>query len=83
MESILIDQMKESWGQTFEELTNSERLWLLFSLTGAMTAEISPHYDPDAVDECIIPACERLHELTFLEQLGLAEALVNQIKTNM
>ena len=78
----LLDEMKEIWGQTFEQLNNSERLWLLSSLTGTMIAEASPYYDPHKVDGCITPATERFNELSFQEQLDLAEALINQIKSN-
>ncbi|MHC5722648.1 MAG: hypothetical protein ACYT04_33695 [Nostoc sp.] len=78
----LIDEMKEIWGETFEQLNNSERLWLLSSLTGTMTAEASPYYDPHKVDGCVTPATERFNELSFQEQLGLCEALINQIKSN-
>lgn len=77
----LLGEMEDSWGSTFEQLNNSERLWLLSSLVGTMTADENEHYNPHAVDDAIVPACERLHELSFLDRLGLAEALINQIKT--
>jgi len=76
----LLDEMKESWGQTFEELNNSERLWLLSSLTGTMTDSATDDYDPYKVGDHITAATERFDELSFYEQLALAEALVNQIK---
>lgn len=81
--SSLLDEMKQIWGETFEQLNNSERLWLLSSLTGTMTAEASPCYDPHKVDGCVTPATERFDELSFHQQLGLAEALINQIKSNL
>lgn len=80
--SSLLDEMKQIWGETFEQLNNSERLWLLSSLTGTMTAESNSYYDPHEVDDCITPASERFNELSFKEQLGLCEALINQIKSN-
>lgn len=78
----LLDEMKEIWGQTFEQLNNSERLWLFSSLVGTMTAETTPYYNPNEVDDCITVATERFRELSFKEQLALAEALINQIKSN-
>ncbi len=81
--SSLLDEMKQIWGETFEQLNNSERLWLLSSLTVTMTAEVSPYYDPHKVDGCITPATERFNELSFKEQLDLASALINQIKFNL
>ncbi|WP_341532243.1 hypothetical protein WKK05_41030 (plasmid) [Nostoc sp. UHCC 0302] len=79
----LLDEMKSTWGQTFEQLNNSERLWLLSSLVGTMTADATAYYDPNEVDDCITVATERFDELSFSEQLGLAEALINQIKSNL
>lgn len=79
----LLDDLKEIWGQTFEQLNNSERLWLLSSLVGIMTAETTAYYDPNEVDDCITVATERFDELSFHQQLGLASALINQIKSNI
>ena len=76
----LLGDMEESWGSQFQELNNSERLWLLFTLLGTMSADTSDHYDPYAVDSSIVPVGERFRELGFSDQLGLAEALINQIK---
>lgn len=81
--SSLLDEMKSAWGQTFEQLNNSERLWLLSSLTGTMTADATAHYNPHEVDDCITDATERFDELSFHEQLSLAEAILNQIKSNL
>ena len=78
----LLGEMESSWGSQFEELNNSERLWILFSLMGTMTADKSEHYDPYAVDGYVVPATERFNELSFTDQLGLAEALINQIRTH-
>lgn len=63
-----------------EALNNSERLWLLSSLTGTMTADATENYDPNLVGNHITSATERFDELSFYEQLALAEALLNQIK---
>lgn len=48
-----------------------------------MTAEANSYYDPHKVDDCVTPATERFNELSFQEQLGLCEALINQIKSNL
>jgi hypothetical protein len=79
-DSGLLSDMEESWGSTFQELNNSERLWMLYSLIGTITASASENYDPHEVNECIQPAIERFNELSFFDQLGLAEALINQIR---
>ena len=76
----LIADMQNAWGSTFEELNNSERLWLLSSLTGIMTADPTDDYDPYKVGSRITDATERFDELSFYEQLALAEAVIHQIK---
>jgi hypothetical protein len=77
--STLFDEMQEAWGSTFEVLNNSERLWLLSSVTGAMTAGVSEDYEPMDVGD-LAPVTERFNELSFYEQVALAEALIHQIK---
>ncbi|WP_414588751.1 hypothetical protein [Scytonema sp. PCC 10023] len=79
-DSGLLGDMEESWGSTFEALNTSERLWMLFSLVGGITAEASENYNPNEVREYIVPAIERFGELNFSDQLGLAQALIEQIK---
>ncbi len=76
----LLQDMEESWGGTFEALNNSERLWMLFSLIGNITADASENYNPGEIRESIVPAIERFDELSFYDQLGLAQALIEQIK---
>lgn len=78
-DSTLLDEMKEIWGQTFEALNNSERLWLLSSVTGMITAEATENYNPHEVGD-LTSATERFDELGFYEQVALAEALIHQIK---
>lgn len=75
----LLDEMKKAWGQTFEALNNSERLWLLSSVTGTMTADATENYDPYQVRD-LTSATERFDELSFYEQVVLVEALIHQIK---
>jgi hypothetical protein len=79
-DSGLLGDMEESWGSTFEALNNSERLWMLFSLVGNITADASENYDPSEIREYTLPAIDRLNELSFSDQLGLAQALIEQIK---
>ncbi|MBW4568060.1 MAG: hypothetical protein KME31_08555 [Tolypothrix carrinoi HA7290-LM1] len=78
----LLGEMEESWGSYFEEINNSERLWFLFRLFGTMTANAGENYNPYEVQEVISPACDRLNELSIWDQLGLASALIDQIKAN-
>ena len=72
----LLGDMEQSWGTYFEELTQSEKLWLLSYLTGTICADKSENYNPHDVADSIIPVCERLGELEFGEQLGLAQFLI-------
>ncbi|NEU76706.1 hypothetical protein PI95_030410 [Hassallia byssoidea VB512170] len=76
----LLDEMKECWGQTFEQLNNSERLWLLSSVIGMMTGGVTENYNPHDVSDGVADATERFDELSFYEQVALAEALIHQIK---
>jgi len=81
-ENSLLDEMKESWGQTFEELNNAQRLWILQSVGLTLFQA-----DPDSVldsehDSEIEEATERLDELSRYELLALLEALVAQVKSN-
>ena len=39
----LLGEMEESWGSSFEELTQSEKLWLLATVTGVITLPIKVH----------------------------------------
>lgn len=74
--------MEASWGSCFEALTQSERIWMLSILTGLMCADQTENYDATDVGDEIIPAYERFDELSFSDQLGLATALLEQIKSN-
>jgi hypothetical protein len=76
----LLDEMKESWGQSFEELNNAQRLWMLQSVgLNLFNADPESTLDSDHDDE-IASVIERLDELNKYEILSLLEALVNQIK---
>ena len=72
----LLSDLSDSWGSYFGELTKSEKLWMLSSVTGMICADKSEHYNPHDVSDDIIPACERLGELEFGDQLGLAQFLI-------
>lgn len=78
----LLGEMEQSWGSRFEALNNSERLWFLFRLFETMTANAGENYSPYEVNEVILPACDRLNELSIWDQLGLASALLDQIKAS-
>jgi len=78
----LIDEMKESWGQTFEALNNAQRLWMLQSVSSYLF-----NADPNSTlnsehDQEIEEAIERFDELSRYELLALLEALVAQVKSN-
>lgn len=78
----LLGEMEEEWGgSTFEKLNQSERLWVLSTLTGVMCAEATENYDPHQVGNDLVDIYERFHELEFSDQLGLAQALIDQIKS--
>jgi len=78
----LLGEMEASWGSCFEQLNNSERIWMLSTLTGLMCADKTDQYDPYAVGDEITAAYERFDELDFSNQVALAEALLEQIKNN-
>lgn len=79
-DSELLGDMQKSWGSNFEELTQSEKLWMLATVTGAITAEQTENYDPSDVGDRIALACERLDELGFSNQLGFAQFLIDNLK---
>ncbi len=76
----LLGDMEESWGDNFEQLTQSEKFWLLYSICGSLTASQSAFYNPHDVSDVLIPATERLHELDFSERLGLAQFIIDKLK---
>ncbi len=76
----LLGEMEKSWGDYFEKLSPSEKLWLLFSIFGSLTADKSSHYDPQDVDDAIVSATERLDELEFSDRLGLAQFVLDKLK---
>jgi len=77
----LLGEMEENWGgSTFEKLNQSERIWVLSTLTGVMCADATENYDPYQVGDDLVDIYERFHEINFSTQLGLAEALIAQLK---
>ncbi|HEY9665260.1 MAG TPA: hypothetical protein V6C91_00560 [Coleofasciculaceae cyanobacterium] len=80
--SQLIEQMQESWGQQFEQLNISEKIWLLSYVVGHMGAEESEFYKPNEIDNCVSLAGEQISELSFYQQIDLAKALIHQIENN-
>ena len=78
----LLDEMKESWGQTFETLNNAQRLWILQAV-GSYLFNTDPNSTLDSEhDSEIEEAIERFDELSRSDLLGLLEALVGQLKSN-
>jgi hypothetical protein len=76
----LLGEMEEAWGSYFQALNNSERIWMLSTLTGLMCADKTENYDPYDVGDRITDATERFHELSYSDQLGLAAAILDQLK---
>ena|GEM_PF-961217 len=76
----LIAEMQDAWGSAFEKLNQSERIWVLSTLTGVMCADATENYDPYQVGDDLVDIYERFHEINFSTQLGLAEALIAQLK---
>jgi len=78
----LIDEMKESWGETFDALNNAQRLWMLQSV-GSYLFNADPNSTLNSEhDEEIEEAIERFDELSRYELLALLEALVAQVKSS-
>jgi len=78
----LIDEMKESWGQTFEALNNAQRLWLIHqSALYLFTCHPEHNIDRQHDDE-VGQVTARLDELSRYELIALLEALVAQVKSN-
>jgi hypothetical protein len=75
----LLGEMEEAWGSYFQSLNNSERIWMLSCLTGTMCADATDNYDPYQVRD-LTDATERFHELSYSDQLGLATAILDQLK---
>ncbi len=76
----LLGDMEESWGDNFEQLSQSEKFWLLYSICGSLTAHQSAFYNPHDVSDVLVPATERLHELDFSDRLGLAQFIIDKLK---
>lgn len=73
----LISESEHYWGSYFQGLTQSEKLWMLATVTGVITADRSDNYEPMDVSDVIVPTCESLHNLDYQEQLALARFLLN------
>ena len=75
----LISEAEHYWGSYFQGLTQSEKLWMLSTLTGVLTADKTENYDPYDVSDDITPMCESLHNLEYEQQLALARFLLNTL----
>ncbi|MBA3920194.1 MAG: hypothetical protein H0X31_00225 [Nostocaceae cyanobacterium] len=76
----LLGEMESSWGDFFEQLNQSEKFWLLYSICGSLTAEKSAFYNPHDVSDVLVSATERLDELHFTDRLGLAQFIIDKLK---
>ncbi|MGI8502180.1 MAG: hypothetical protein ACR2LR_13750 [Hassallia sp.] len=81
-ESTLIDEMKESWGQSFEALNNAQRLWLIYQTALFMFTAHPEHNVDREHDEEVGQLTVRLDELSRYELLSFLEALVAQVKSS-
>lgn len=79
----LLEEMKQVWGTRFEVLTNVERSWMIHRISENLCEFFCNDSDDDSVRESVSKACGRIwdNELSVRDQLGLIEALVNQMKT--
>lgn len=76
----LLNDMVESWGGTFENLNNAQRLWIVKSVANLLF-EMHPMSEQDAPNDSeVSEAIERLEELNPGDMVGLMEALIAQIK---
>ena len=76
--SGLLEDMQEAWGAQFQQLNNSQRLWMIVKLAEDLCAS-EGEVDSDHDDE-VEKAMERMDELTHGDKLGLIDAIVNQVK---
>ncbi|GAX43426.1 hypothetical protein NIES4075_44390 [Tolypothrix sp. NIES-4075] len=79
----LLSEMEESWGAQLQSLTNVERTWMILKIAENLCADFANETEDDSVRKGVEKAVERIceNELSTSDQLGLLEALVNQVKT--
>lgn len=79
-----LDQLQEEFGSTFEELNRLEKLFLLHSLTSnLLQTEIKMvgSYPASQAQQRMTPVMKDINEKLLIgEHLGLADAIVNQLK---
>lgn len=80
-ESSLLKEMRESWGEFFQNLNNQQRLWMVEKLAENLCEEEG---EPESeFDQEVENAANRFaDELSRDERLALMEALVGQVKHN-
>jgi len=80
----LIAEMQEAWGAQFELLNNVERTWMILKIAENLCADFSNEIEDDSVREGVETAVKRIceDELSKSDQLGLLDALVNQVKSS-
>lgn len=78
--SQLISDIKEEWGSDFENLSQSEILWVLSYITGIIVADTNDNYNPHDVKDSLVPDCEALcDEVSYEDKLELAKLLINKL----
>jgi hypothetical protein len=79
----LLAEMQEAWGSQLESLTNVERTWMITKIGENLCADFDETEDDNSIREGVEKVIERIwnNELSRSDQLGLLEALVNQVKT--
>ena len=80
----LLAEMQEAWGAQLESLTNVERTWMIVKIAENLCADFCCEIEDDSVREGVEKAVERIceDELSRSDQLGLLDALVNQVKSS-
>lgn len=74
----LLDELQEAWGAQFQQLTNCERMWLIYRIACDLWME-----QEDEVREQVTSALSRInYELEVRDRIGLIDALINQIRSS-
>ena len=79
-----LDELQQQYGSTFEQLGKIEKLLLLHSVVqNLLNAEVNIQGSSAAVEalSTVSPIVQGIHKQVQIgEHLGLAEALINQLK---
>lgn len=75
----LISDIKKEWGEDFEKLSQSEKLWILAYITGIIVADKNDNYNPHDVRDSVVPDSEKLDKVDYNDKLELARLLINKL----